>query len=139
MSPRPAPPEVDRAAASQAASAARRARAAVKRQVASRERTAADVASVGWADPTSPEASMRVRELLLSVPTLGPTRVERVLDQLQISEKKRVGGLGPRQRERLHAFLVARQGVEPARLVVLAGPTAVGKGTVSAYSREHFP
>lgn len=82
---------------------------------------------------------MRVRELLLSVPTLGPTRVERVLDQFQISEKKRVGGLGPRQRERLHAFLVARQGVEPARLVVLAGPTAVGKGTVSAYIREHFP
>lgn len=26
-----------------------------------------------------------------------------------------------------------------ARLVVLAGPTAVGKGTVSAYVREHFP
>jgi guanylate kinase len=25
------------------------------------------------------------------------------------------------------------------RLVVLAGPTAVGKGTVSAYVREHFP
>ncbi len=27
----------------------------------------------------------------------------------------------------------------PHRLVVLAGPTAVGKGTVSAYIREHFP
>ena len=27
----------------------------------------------------------------------------------------------------------------PHRLVVLAGPTAVGKGTVSAYVREHFP
>ena len=25
------------------------------------------------------------------------------------------------------------------RLVVLAGPTAVGKGTVSAYIRTHFP
>ncbi|WP_270887875.1 guanylate kinase [Pedococcus sp. 5OH_020] len=27
----------------------------------------------------------------------------------------------------------------PRRLVVLAGPTAVGKGTLSAYVREHFP
>jgi guanylate kinase len=27
----------------------------------------------------------------------------------------------------------------PCRLVVLAGPTAVGKGTVSTYVREHYP
>ncbi len=27
----------------------------------------------------------------------------------------------------------------PRRLVVLAGPTAVGKGTVAAYVRQHFP
>jgi len=27
----------------------------------------------------------------------------------------------------------------PSRLVVLAGPTAVGKGTVAAYVRTHFP
>lgn len=28
---------------------------------------------------------------------------------------------------------------DPARLTVLAGPTAVGKGTVAAYVREHHP
>ncbi|MGB5951438.1 MAG: guanylate kinase [Ornithinimicrobium sp.] len=28
---------------------------------------------------------------------------------------------------------------EPSRLVVLAGPTAVGKGTVAAYVRDHHP
>ncbi len=27
----------------------------------------------------------------------------------------------------------------PSRLTVLAGPTAVGKGTVAAYVKEHFP
>ena len=27
----------------------------------------------------------------------------------------------------------------PSRLTVLAGPTAVGKGTVAAYVREHHP
>ena len=98
MSPRPEPPEVDRAAAGRAAIAARRARAEVKRQVASRERTAAEVAAAGWNDADSAEAGMRVRDLLLSVPSLGPTRVERVMAQLGISDKKRVGGLGPRAR-----------------------------------------
>jgi guanylate kinase len=47
--------------------------------------------------------------------------------------------LGARQRERLRDYLTARQGAEPSRLVVLAGPTAVGKGTVSAYIRDHHP
>ncbi|MFN8098136.1 MAG: guanylate kinase [Dermatophilaceae bacterium] len=29
--------------------------------------------------------------------------------------------------------------MKPGRLVVLAGPSAVGKGTVAAYVREHYP
>lgn len=139
MSPRPDPPEVDRAAAGRAAIAARRARAAVKAEVASRRRTALDVAEHGWRDAGSAEASLRVRELMLSIPTLGPTRVDATMARLEISDKKRVGGLGLRQRERLSAYLAARQGVAPRRLVVLAGPTAVGKGTVSAHIRDHHP
>jgi len=140
MTPRPAPPaDVDRVAAAQAAIAARRARAAVKHDVASRARSALDVAQVGWSRPDSPEAGLRVTELLTSVPTLGPTRVGRVMAELEISDKKRVGGLGIRQRTKLRDYLVKRQGAGPSRLLVLAGPTAVGKGTVSAYIREHYP
>lgn len=137
MGPRPEPPEVDRAAASRAAIVARRARAAVKREVAERARTALSVARTAWSTPDTPEARLLVRELLLSVPSLGPTRVEAVMDELAIAERKRVGGLGPKQRERLAAYLTDRQGPEPTRLVVLAGPTAVGKGTVSSYIREN--
>ena len=140
MSPRPAPPaDVDRAAAGRAAIAARRARAAIKRDISSRERTALDAALVGWNDPTSPEATLRVTELLGSVPSLGPTRTARVMAELEISDKKRVGGLGVRQRSKLRDWLVRRQGAAPSRLLVLAGPTAVGKGTVSAYIRENYP
>lgn len=139
MSPRPAPPEVDRVAAGRAAVAARQARAAVKNAVARRRRTALDVAEVAWRDADSPEASLRVRELLLSVPTLGPTRVDKTMAALEISDKKRVGGLGLRQRDRLREYLIAREGTGPRRLVVLAGPTAVGKGTVSAHIRDHHP
>ena len=32
-----------------------------------------------------------------------------------------------------------RSGSRRLRPVVLAGPTAVGKGTISSYIREHFP
>lgn len=139
MTPRPDPPEVDRIAASRAAVAARRARAAVKNDVATRTRTALEAAQVGWRDPDSAEASLRVTELLSSVPTLGPTRTTKAMTELGISDKKRVGGLGSRQREKLRSYLVKRQGAEPSRLVVLAGPTAVGKGTVSAFIRDNYP
>jgi guanylate kinase len=139
VSPRPDPPEVDRVAASRAAIAARRARAAVKRDVAERRRTALEVAAHGWSDPDSVEAGLRVRELLGSIPGLGPTRVARLLDDLDISDKKRVGGLGSRQRTRLADYLGVRQPRQHSHLVVLAGPTAVGKGTVSAYIRDHYP
>ena len=139
MSPRPDPPEVDRIAAGKAAVAARQARAAIKAAVASRSRTALDAAQVGWADADSSEAGMRVRELLTSIPGLGPTRVAKALADLGISDKKRVGGLGTRQRVKLHDYLLRREGDAPARLVVLAGPTAVGKGAVSGFIRENYP
>ncbi|MBK4346791.1 guanylate kinase [Lacisediminihabitans changchengi] len=142
--PRVAPPDVDRVAAAQAAVAARRARAAVKQDIHDRKRSALEVAEAAWTgEHTAPEATLRVRELLTSMPGLGPTRVARVMEQLEIAESKRVGGLGIRQRRRLLEWLVAREHrgstPEPARLVVLAGPTAVGKGTVSTYIRDNYP
>jgi guanylate kinase len=130
---------VDRIAAGRAAIAARRARAAVKNAVATRSRSALDVAETGWTHPDSPEASLRVRELLTSIPTLGPVRAAKAMTTLEIAESKRVGGLGVRQRVRLREYLIRREGGTASRLLVLAGPTAVGKGTVSAYIREHYP
>lgn len=141
--PRLAPPDVDRVAAARAAVAARRARASVKLAVHDRVRSAVDVVEAAWSDPTATaEASLRVRELLTSIPTLGPTRAAKAMEQLGISESKRVGGLGVRQRRKLVAWLTQREHRdEPgqARLVVLAGPTAVGKGTVSTHIRENYP
>jgi guanylate kinase len=137
-------PDVDRAAAAKAAVAARRARAAVKESIHRRERSAVDVVEAAWAgSQTDPEATLRVRELLTSVPSVGPTRAARVMAQLEIAESKRVGGLGVRQRAKLHDWLVRRENRAtegtPSRLVVLAGPTAVGKGTVSTFIRENYP
>ena len=136
------PPPVDRAAAARAAVAARRARAAVKASIAERRRSALDVAESAWSgEATEPEATLRVRELLTSIPGIGPTRVARIMADLGIAESKRVGGLGVRQRRILGDWLAHREakGRQRSRLVVLAGPTAVGKGTVSSYIRDNYP
>src|SRR5690606_4828906 len=136
-------PDVDRVAASRAAVAARRARAAVKDDLAIRVRSPLDVARAAWSEPASAEAGLRVRELIGALPGMGPVRTAKVLQQLGIAESKRVGGLGVRQRQALLKWLSARENVpippRRARLVVLAGPTAVGKGAVSGYIREHYP
>lgn len=140
---RPIPPEVDRVAASRAAVAARRARAAVKAEVAEGERTALEVLAAAVKDPTGVEGRLRVTELLVSIPSIGVTKMNRIMQRLEISPSKRLGGLGTHQRERLRDFLstkpTARRGAADSRLVVLAGPTAVGKGTVAGYIREHYP
>ncbi|WP_439688537.1 guanylate kinase [Curtobacterium sp. SP.BCp] len=135
------PPEVDRVAAAQAAVAARRARAAVKAAIVAGERTPLEVARAAWSDEDAPaEKSLRVRDLLTSLPGIGPARADSVMQTLRIATSKRLGGLGVRQRSALADWLAARgQKRTASKLVVLAGPTAVGKGTVSAYIREHFP
>lgn len=141
--PRVNPPDVDRVAASRAAVAARRARAEVKNAVAEQRRSPLDVVETGWANPSSAEAGLRVRELVGSIPGLGPVRSSKILAQLGISESKKVGGLGVRQRGLFREWLAQRENTpteqKPSRLVVLAGPTAVGKGAVSTYIRENYP
>lgn len=129
----------DPAAAGRAAVEARRARAAVKRGLRAGQRGPRDVAERAWHEPESPEARLRMPEYLGSLRGLGPKRVARLLDALGIAPAKRLGALGGLQRERVRAWLA---GVDPSRrprLIVLAGPTAVGKGTVAQYVREHFP
>lgn len=138
------PPEVDRAAASRRAVAARRERAALKKDVATRVITPQELLRRALAEPASPAGAMRVPEFLTAIPAIGEGKRDRILRDLGISPVKRLGGLGSRQREDLRRFLDARwPELEPrggrSRLVVLAGPTAVGKGTVAAHIKEHHP
>jgi guanylate kinase len=138
----PAPPEVDRVAASRAAVAARRARAAVKAEIASAARSPLDVLRVAFESPDGVEGRLRVTEFLTSIPAIGQTKSARIMEELAISTSKRLGGLGRLQRRRLREFVadwVADHGGTGDRLVVLAGPTAVGKGTVASYIRRHYP
>jgi len=138
------PPDVDRVAASRRAVAARRARASLKRDVATRVITPQELLRRAFAEPTSPAGTLRVTEFLTSLPAIGEGKRDRILTELEISPVKRLGGLGARQRRAMRAFLDSRWPEHGARdgrsrLVVLAGPTAVGKGTVAAHISEHHP
>lgn len=138
------PPDVDRVAASRRAVAARRARASLKRDVATRVITPQELVRRAFADPASPAGTMRITEFLTSLPAIGEGKRDRILAELEISPVKRLGGLGARQRRALRTFLDSRWPEQRARggrsrLVVLAGPTAVGKGTVATYISEHHP
>ena len=140
---RPTPPDVDRVAASRAAVAARRARAAVKAEIAAGKRTPLAVLAAAIEHPDGVEGRLRATEFLVSIPAIGVTKMRRIMTQLEISPSKRLGGLGKHQRDRLREFLanrtVSRRGATDAHLVVLAGPTAVGKGAVAGYIRENYP
>lgn len=137
-------PEVDRAAAARRAVERRRARASLKRDLTMRVVTPQDIAARAFADADSVAGSMRITDFLLALPAIGVGKRDRILEELDISPVKRLGGLGVRQRVTLQRWLddrfpqpVARSG--RSRLLVLAGPTAVGKGTVAARIRDQHP
>ncbi len=138
------PPEVDRVAASRNAVAARRARASLKRDLATRVVSPQTVLARAVDDPSSAAGTLRITDFLTSLPAIGEGKRDRILEQLAISPVKRLGGLGSRQRVALQRWLDDRMPEqEPrggrSRLIVLAGPTAVGKGTVAARIRDHHP
>ncbi len=130
--------------ASAIAVANRRARAAVKRDIESGRRDALEVAHSAWADRSGSEGSLRVVEFLLSIRGIGETKLPEILAATGISPRKRLGFLGARQQRSLAEWLTERSAARPkvaraGRLIVVAGPTAVGKGTVVARIRELFP
>ena len=135
---------IDPQQASAIAVANRRARAAVKRDLESGLRSPLDVAQTAWHDRASVEAGLRVVELLGSLSGIGEAKLAKVLIETGISARKRVGFLGVRQQKALTSWLLDRaansgRSNRTGRLIVVAGPTAVGKGTVVARVRDLFP
>lgn len=137
------PPDVDRVAASRAGVLARQARADVKRSIGTGHRTPLDVFAMGTIDRQTVEAGLRFREFILALPSVGVSKTEAILRALDISPRKKLGGLGVLQRVTaaswLQDFSQRRHIQELAHVVVLAGPTAVGKGTIAAEIYAKYP
>ncbi len=90
----PLTPE-QRAAALEKAAAARRERAAVKNRLKNAQGSLAEVIQDGQKDDVI--GKMRVSALLESMPGVGKVRARQIMDELGISESRRVRGLGVKQ------------------------------------------
>ena len=88
-----------RADALKKAAAARKKRAEVKGELKSGKRTLADVLKKADKDDTL--GKMKVSTVLESLPGVGKVRARRIMADLDISESRRLRGLGAKQRAAL--------------------------------------
>ncbi|MDY2625184.1 MAG: integration host factor, actinobacterial type [Coriobacteriales bacterium] len=98
--PLPTLSDEDRKKALEKAAQARHERAELQKKIKSGEMSLKKVLDQAD-DPII--GRMKVRTLLESLPDYGKVRAAKVMEELQISESRRVKGLGKRQREELLA------------------------------------
>lgn len=125
------PPKISnrfRRKAGEKAVAARRERATTKALVASGELFFFDL----FKDERKSIARMKLIDLLQSVPGIGKVRAELILDRTKISPSRRIGGVGHRQLELLREeFLLMKNSPQSGKLLVVSGPSGVGKSTIT--------
>ena len=81
-------------------------------------------------------AKMRVRELLEALTGVGKVRASSLMERLNISPTRRIGGLGRHQvKELRNEFMKSSHAITPGKLLVLSGPGGVGKSTVASRLR----
>ena len=134
----PIPPKLtaqQRAAALAKSTASRQVRAAVKARVKLGELSLSAVFDLAQNDEAI--AKMRVAELLESFAGVGKIRAIAMLERLQISQTRRIQGLGVAQRQNLLKEFPDRvAAAQRGKLIVLSGPGGVGKSTVAKALRE---
>lgn len=107
---------------------ARQDRAKVKEQVASGELFFFDL----FKDERKSITRMKLVDLLQSVPGIGQARAQIIFEKTKISPSRRIGGVGHRQIELLRQeFLLIKNSRKSGKLLVVSGPSGVGKSTIT--------
>ena len=118
----------DRRKAGEKAVAARQERAKVKEQVANGQLFFFDL----FKDERKSISRMKLSDLLQAVPGVGQIRAEIIFDKTGISPLRRIGGVGKRQLELLRQeFLLIKNSRRSGKLLVVSGPSGVGKSTIT--------
>ena len=138
-----------RAAALEKAAAARRARAELKDRL---KRGGTNLKQVlKDAETNEVLGKMKVSALLEALPKVGKVKAQEIMTELEIAPTRRLRGLGDRQRKALlekfdftsdsdrRPRVGQRWAHAMSRVVVLSGPSAVGKSTVVRCLRERVP
>jgi len=130
--------------ASARSAALRTRRAEIKRELATGQRDIVESFDEARDTDDPALAGLRVEWFLRTLPGIGPTKARKILDGLGINPRATIGGLRINQRTAFRRELLRltkRRHAPPSngRLVVIAGPTAVGKGTVVREVRRRLP
>jgi guanylate kinase len=128
--------DFDAHAQSKRAVALRQARAQLKKDIKSGKRHPMEVFDQGIERDNQVVKGLRIDWFLRSLPGWGETKAQRFLADLGINPRLTLGGLRVRQQVAVRRKLASVVGVGPNRhrpgtIVVVAGPTAVGKGTIN--------
>lgn len=124
----------ERTAALLKAAASRKRRAEVKAKVKNGEFSIDAVLEIAANEDAI--SKMRVRELLEALTGVGKVRASSLMERLNISPTRRIGGLGRHQiKELRNEFMKISHAPTPGKLLVLSGPGGVGKSTVAARLR----
>lgn len=124
----------ERDAALLKAKESRQRRSEIKTLVKTQKMTLEDVISKAQSDDAL--LKMRVIELIESIPGVGKVRAVALMERLDISLTRRIGGLGAHQRANLiKEFTLPVDRSSLGRLVVLSGPGGVGKSSVAKVLR----
>ena len=112
---------------------ARQERAEVKDQVTNGKLYFFDL----FSDTRKSISRMKLVDLLQSVPGIGKVRAELILERTKISPSRRIGGVGHRQLELLRQeFLLMKNSPKTGKLLVVSGPSGVGKSTITNHLRS---
>lgn len=122
----------------------RRRRAALKAEIAAGSHSLVALFDQAGEDDADPILSgLRVEWFLRSVPAVGVGKARRILEELGINPRATLGGLRVRQRAALRrqVQVLFRRYFPQLRgtLVVLVGPSGVGKGTIVSWITAHYP
>jgi guanylate kinase len=139
MTPRPLNEDA-RARGRDQAIAARRRRAHIKKALAHGEISLASVLAQRSDQVIS---KFRIGDLILSLRGFGAAKTDALMADVGIDPQRRLGQLGEHQIVRIVQHVNARAKTSRlaprARLLVLSGPSGVGKSSVVGYLREHYP
>lgn len=137
MPDRPLLDEESRQRGRERALEARRRRAEIKKHLGAGG-SVEEVLALRALDPAV--GRMRVRDLVEACPGIGQARATRILAACHIAESRRLRGLGEHQVSGLvRALEGERPGARRGRLLVLSGPSGVGKSSVVTRLRAAHP
>ena len=120
-------------AAGQKAIMARRQRAMLKNELKSGKVSLLQVLETD--DPIV--IRMKIWDLLMSLPAFGETKARNLMDKCGISDARRIGGLGGQQKQQLLKGLkIFSLSKENSKLIVISGPSGVGKSSITRELRN---